>query len=148
MTTSRIPAVVSALVSTFTAAMTGVKVIDGPFDTVPDGDYLTVGWTPDGELTTGSQAWASLGNRARDERIDIPCYVDSYSGSTDVATRRNAAFTLLAAAETAIRNDPTLGGVVPKPGWAQIGTYSERQEQTEAGLAVGIVFHVLVQARI
>lgn len=148
MNTSRIPAVLDALVSTFTAALPTARVIDGPFTTVPDGDYLTVGSTPDGDTTTGQQDWASLGNRARNEQIDVPCYCDSYSGSTDVAARRNAAFAMFAAAEDALRTDPTLGGVIPNPGWAQIGTYSERQEQTEAGLAVGVVFHVLIQTRI
>jgi hypothetical protein len=128
--------------------MTGVTVNDGPFVTVPDGDYLTVGWTPEGDLTSGQQTWAGLGNKARDEQIDIPCYCDSYSGSTDVPCRRTAAFALLAAAENAVRADPTLGGVVPSPGWCQVGSYSERQEQTEAGLAVGVVFHILVQTRI
>ena len=54
----------------------------------------------------------------------------------------------MAAAENAVRNDPTLGGAIPNPGWAQIGPYTERQEQTDAGLAVGVVFHVLVTTRI
>ena len=148
MTTSRIPAVTDALVSTLTAALPSVQVFDGRWVTVPDGDYLCVGWTPDGEGPTGQQDWAGLGNRARDERIDIPCYADAYSGSTDTASRRNAAFALLTAAENALRTDPTLGGALPQPGWAQIGSYSVRQEQTEAGLEVGVVFHVLVTTRI
>lgn len=148
MTTSRIPAVIDALVSTLTAALTGVQVLDGPYISVPDGDYLTVGWTPQGETTTGGQTWAGLGNKARDEQIDVPCYCDSYSGSTVVSARRNAAFTLMAAAENALRSDPTLGGAIPNPGWAQIGTYTEYQEQTDKGLAVGVIFHVLVNTRI
>ena len=148
MTTSRIPAVIDALVSTLTSALSGVTVVDGPLINVPDGDYLTVGWTPDGETTSGQQDWAGLGNRARNEQIDVPCYCDSFSGSTAVSARRTAAFTLMAAAENAVRNDPTLGGAIPNPGWAQIGAYTERQEQTDAGLAVGVVFHVLVTTRI
>ena len=149
MTTSRIPAVIDALVSTLTAALTTTaKVIDGPLVTTPDGDYLTVGWTPDGQTTTGQQEWAGLGNKARNEQIDVPCYCDSYSGSTTVSARRNAAFALMTAAENALRSDATLGGAIPNPGWAQIGAYSEYQEQTDAGLAVGVVFHVLVTTRI
>lgn len=147
-TTSRIPAVIDALVSTLTAALPNVSVFDGPFIDTPDGDYVTVGWTPDGETTTGSQVWAGLGAKARDETIDVPCYCDSFSGSTTVSTRRNAAFALLSAAENAVRSDPTLGGAVLNPGWAEIGSYSERQEQTDAGVAVGVVFHVLVKTRI
>jgi hypothetical protein len=147
-TTSRIPAVIDALVSTFAAALPNVQVFDGPWITVPDSDYLTVGWTPAFETATGQQTWAGLGNKARDEQIDVPCYCDSFSGATTVSDRRNAAFAMFAAAETAIRNDPTLGGVIPNPGWAQIGTYNDRTEQTEAGVEVGVVFHVLVQTRI
>lgn len=147
-TTSRIPAVKAALVSTFTDSMSTATVFYGRWLRVPDGDYLTVGWTPQGDRTTGSQTWASLGNRARDEQIDVPCYVDSWSGSTDVAARVDAAYALLADAENTIRSDPTLGGVVPQPGWAQIGTYSEVEEENEAGLFIGITFHVLVAARI
>lgn len=148
MTTSRIPAVTDALVSILTAALPNAQVIDGPFVTLPDGDYVCVGWSPEGDQTSGAQDSASLGNRARDEHIDVPVYCDSYSGSTDMSSRRTAAFALMSAAETAIRTDDTLGGVVPAPGWAQIGTYSVIPQQTEAGVAVGVVFHVLVQARI
>lgn len=151
MTTSRIPAVVDALVSTFTTALTGsATVYDGQWVTAPSGteSYLTVGWTPDADGPTGEQEWVGLGNRARDERIDVPCYVDAYTGDTDTAARRTAAFALLGAVEDVIRADPTIGGAVPQPGWSQIGSYSVRQEQTESGLEVGITFHVLVQTRI
>ena len=147
MSTSRIPAVVTALFSAFDAA-TDATVFDGRWVTTPDGDYLTVGWTPDDEGSSGSQEWVGLGNRARTERIDIPCYIDSYSGDVDTASRRNAAFTILAACENALRADPTLGGAVPQPGWAEFGEYRERIEQTETGLAVGVVFHVLIETRI
>ena len=93
-TTSRIPAVIEALVSTLTAALPNVRVFDGQWVSAPDGDYLTVGWTPTGETTTGSQAWADSGGDIRTEQIDVPCYCDSYSGSTVVSTRRAAAFAL------------------------------------------------------
>ena len=147
MTTSRIPAVVNQLVTGFTGATTA-KVYNGRWVTVPDGDYVTVGWTPDDEGTSGQQVWAGLGNKARNETIDVPCYVESHSGATDVATRRDAAFAIFASLENYIRTDPTLGGIVPNPGWSQIGNYNDRIEQTETGLTVGVVFHVLVQARI
>lgn len=149
MTTSRIPVTVEALVALVgTAVGSAVKVYDGKWVTVPDGDYITVGWTPDQEGSTGQQTWDSLGNRARDEVMDIPCYIDSYSGSTDTAARRNAAFGLLALIEPALRGDPTLGGVLPQPGWAEVGQYNERIEETEAGLAVGVVFHINARARL
>lgn len=144
MTTSRVPAVIDALVTTLTAALPNVTVIDGPLVTVPSGDYLTVGWTPDGDTTTGVQDRAPSGGHARTEHIEVPCYCDSFSGSTAVSARRTAAFTLMAAAETALNADQTLGGVVSAPGYAQLGAYTERQEQTDAGVAVGVVFHVVI----
>lgn len=149
MTTSRIPAVIDALVSTLTAALPGVDVIDGPLITLPDGDYLTVGATPAGDTTTGRQTWIGVGpSKVRGEQIDVPCYCDSYSGSTTVSTRRNAAFALMAAAENALRADPSLGGVLTVPGIAQIESYADYQEQTESGLAVGVVFHITCNTRI
>lgn len=148
MTTSRIPAVRAALVSIFTAQMPTAAISDGKWVTNPDGDYLTVGWTPENDRPTGHQDWAALGNKARNETIDIPCYADSLSGSTDPAARRAAAFALFGTAETAIRADPTLGGVIPNPGWAWISDYIDYEEQTEAGVEAGVIFHVSVQTRI
>lgn len=150
MTTSRIPAVCDALVSILTTALTDATVYDGKYVTAPSGtkSFVTVGWTPEDEGPTGSQDWAGLGRLARDETFDIPCYADAYSGSTQLAARRNAAFALFAACENALRNDPTLGGALPQPGWSQIGEYAVRQEQTESGLDVGITFHVIGQTRI
>src|SRR5437763_791935 len=108
MTTSRIPATLDALVTILTSALgSTVTVIDGPLVTVPDGDYLTVGATPAGDTTTGRQTWIGVGpSKVRGEEIDVPCYCDSYSGSTAVSARRNAAFALMAAAENALRADP------------------------------------------
>lgn len=148
-TTSRIPAVLDALVSTLTAALPAVTVIDGPLVRVPDGDYLTVGATPENDRPTGQQTWIGVGpTKVRGEEIDVPCYCDSYSGSTAVSTRRNAAFAILAAAETSLRADPSLGGVLTVPGIAEISTYSDYQEETEKGLAVGVVFHITCKTRI
>lgn len=149
MTTSRTPAVIDALVSTLTTALSGTATVyDGQWVTPPDStqSYVTVGWTPDLDGPSGQQDWAGLGNRARTERIDIPCYADAYSGDTDTAARRNAAFTLFAACETALRTDPTLGAVLNL--YAQVSEYAVRQEQTEQGLEVGITFHVLAETRI
>lgn len=151
MTTSRIPVVIDALVSTLTTSLAGAATVyDGQWVTPPAGNesYVAVGWAPDLPGPTGDQEWASLGNRARTERIDVPCYADAYTGDTDTSSRRTAAFDLFAAVENALRADPTIGGVIPNPGWAQIGTYSVRQEQTENGLEVGVEFHVLIETRI
>lgn len=147
-TTSRIPAVRTALVAALKASLPNAVVFNGPFVTVPDGDYVAVGWTPEGDRAGATQSWAGLGNKARDEQIDVPCYCDSYSGSTNWPARIDAAYTLLAAAENALRADPTLGGAIPNPGWAQISSYTEFDEGNPQGTYVGIVFHVVANTRI
>lgn len=148
MSTSRVPAVIDALVSTLDAALTA-DVFDGPYITAPDADFVCVGWSPGSEdSANATQEWAGLGNKARDETIDVVCYADSYSGDLTTKTRRDAAYTLLTAVENALRTDPTLGGAIPQPGWAQMGEHVLTQQQTANGLEVGITFHVLVRTRI
>lgn len=155
MTTSRIPAVIDALVATLTASLSGTAhVYDGQWTASPPSkqSFITVGWTPDESGPTGEQEWVGAGNSSRGERIDIPCYADAYSGSTQIAPRRNAAFDLLSAVETSLRADPTLGGILRagsgQRGVAELGSYSVRQEQVENGIEVGITFHVLVETQI
>lgn len=149
-TTSRMPAVIDALVSTLTAALPAAQIIDGPPVTTPDGDYLSVGWTPTGETPRAVQAWSPYGNNARDEVMDIPCYCDSYSGDTEAAPRRTAAYGLFAAVEVALRgsdpNNPPIGAALA-PAEVEITSHEVYQEQTEKGLAVGVVFHVQVTSR-
>lgn len=150
MSTSRIPAIVEAVVTVVTTAVgSSAQVFDGAWSTVPDGDYVAVGWTPDDQFASSAQTWAAQGNRSRDEAITVPCYIDSYSGDTDVAARRTVAFNLLGLIETAVRADPTLGGAVPRSLPAEITEIRERHEQTDKGLAFGVTFLIHVpRARI
>lgn len=152
MTTSRIPNLLDGLVTMFTAALPSVQVIDGPYQQAPTGDFLCVGWSPDDDTAaTGDQAWAGLGARHKDEQVDVVCYLDAASGSagqTDVKSRRDSAYVLLAAVEDALRADPQVNGSLTNPGWCGLGPHSLRQEQTESGFEIGITFHIVGQARI
>jgi len=150
MSTSKLFDVIDALVTTLTSALPSVIVIDGPIVTEIEttDSYLTVGWTPDGEAPTSQQTPAGMPPVQRTEDFDIPCYADAYSGDTDTKSRRDAAKALLSAAENALRMDPSLGGAVSGPGYAQITNVALRQEQGESGLEVGITFHVTGFTRI
>jgi hypothetical protein len=149
VTTSRIPAIIDALISTLNTGLPGVTVLDGPMVTVPDNDYVTVGWEPNNTSTPSKQKWVGVGpSKARQEDIDIPCYCSSFSGSVSMSDRRNDAFTLLAAVEDALRADPFLGGAVTQPGYAEMGSIELFETQGKAGADVGIAFHVTVTTRI
>lgn len=150
MTTSRIPATIDALVSRWTAAaaLAGVAVLDGPPTIDLPTDFLTVGWSPYADVAVdGTQAFAAIGGNApRDEDFTIACYADSYTGDTDPSARRSRVYQLVAAAESDLRTDPTLGGVLTL--WAEIVAQTLHQEQTDRGLVVGVTFHVHCRTRI
>lgn len=150
MTSTRLPAVIDALVALFTAALPDTcQVIDGPpLEAVP-GDYLAVGWSP---LTTESasapQTIASATGLSREEAISVTCWLDSAGGdASDIRTRRLGAYALLAVIESALRSDNTLGGTV-NAGWLVIGDNRLVQEQTESGCVVGVEFSVVGKSRI
>lgn len=149
MTTSRVPAVLDALVSTLAAGLPDVTVYDGPYLQRPDGDFVCVGWTPSGDVSANAtQDFASLGAGRRTEIIEVACYADSFSGDVEIGPRRAAAYALVGEAEDALRADPTLGGAVTQPGWAHLTSHELYQEQTASGVAVGVTFRITVQVRI
>lgn len=157
MSTSAVPAVLDALVALFADTLPDVEVIDGPWVTLPQGDYLTVGWTPYDNDTAADalQEWRGFRGGSpppRKEEFDVVCYLDSAGGDTDAAsvkTRRDGAFVLLADVEDALRNDLTLGGAVSADGWVELKAHTLHQVQAKgAGYAVGITFHVTGTARI
>lgn len=155
MATSAVPAAIDALLAILRAApaLAGVEVIDGP----PTGDMsaadlVAVGWQPDdGEAATLAQNFAYAGARRRDEEFVISCWLESWTGDSDVAARRTRAFELLAVVEDALRASdvapeaPTLGGTVL---WAQLSAGSLRQSFTDQGVKAGIAWSVACRARI
>lgn len=154
MATSRVPDVLDALVSLFAAApaLAGVKVLDGPVVTsAPLKDAVFVGYDGDPDDDGGlavefSQEWASIGQRARDEKFTVTCAVLSWRGSTTVRPVRERAFALLAAVEDALRDASDLG--LPPPTVVAFASGSLQQTQHETGMTCRIPFQVAVKTRI
>ena len=158
MVASRIPAVIDALVATWRAA--GINVIDGP---VPSDDYrgaIWVGYDANGlevsnfNAATTRSEWGPMGQRARDEELSITCAAVALGNGVDYKPARDAAFALVEAADTAIRQrpaDPSLGllGNVAPYLVAAIHVTDLFQEPTEnAGPQARVTFTVDVKTRI
>jgi hypothetical protein len=146
-TTSRIPATIDALVAIFVGALPDVQILDGPPDVNLEADFVAVGWSPYADTAVDAQQqFVSLGARQREEDFTVICYADSYSGDTDTSGRRARVFQLVGAVETALRADPTLGGVISL--WAEMGACTLHQDIDDRGLAIGVTFHIHCKTRI
>jgi hypothetical protein len=149
--TSAIGTVLTALVAAFSAqpALAGVEVIDGASAEAPGAvDLVLVGHdaSPDGDAEIGvEQEWADLAATSRYERGSVPCTVLSQSGDVDIPGRRARAMELLAACETALRADRTLGGLVMV---AQVSTAGAHQYLNGDGTAVVVPFTVTYMAQV
>lgn len=151
--TSRVPAVLDYLVAAFTAAATlgaatpPVAVYDGPVATdAPEQLTLWVGMDdPDSEdapaAAESESQWAALGNLAQDEEITVYCVAEAWSGDTDVRTIRLAAYGIVAAVETLLRADATLGGTLPS-GWCRVTGRRLRQNNVQTGAAARVAFRI------
>lgn len=148
---SAVATVADALIANWTAlpGLTGVEVVDGPRPEAPGpGDLVVLGHNGDPESTaevTVTQELASLDGSSRWETGVVPCCVVSQSGDTDLSARRARAFALLAAIETSVRADLTLGGLVLS---AQITSAGARQLQNGAGSAVVVPFEITYFAQV
>lgn len=155
MATSRVPAAIDALVSILraSAALSGVVVHDGhPGSDLEDADLVVVGWDPEsGSAVEMRQDFNAAGARTRDEDFDILCWLQSWTGDTDMSTRRLRAFALLGAVEDALRatgaapTAPTLTGTVL---WAHLTAAQVQQGRSPDGVIVGVSFRVTCRARI
>jgi hypothetical protein len=150
MATSRVPAVLDALLAACRAAsdLTGVAIVDGPpLTDLTNPDQVFIGWQPsaDDVAAADAQDFAQLGAQRRDEQIDIRCYAESRSGDTVIKTVRDRAYALVGAVENLLRADATLAGTVL---WTHLVAGDLRQPQTDAGALAGVEFAVHARARI
>ena len=150
MTTSRVGAVIDALVTTFSAG-TSSDVLDGPsVRSSAAGTFALVGGTLEESSVPIQQDWAGLGRNSRTEDGQIPCAVVSQSGDSDdqaIKRHRDAALALVAELEAAVAADPTLGGAV-QAGWLHITSSDLVQSQNQNGSAVVITITVSYRARL
>lgn len=154
MSTSRIHAAIVALTAACVADATlvgrGTYVSDGaPVSADAASEVLVIGGSPvetDTLAGEGTQSWRSDGgtSAARDGEESILCYVAAATGDVDVATTRAAAFAVLAAVESLLRANYTLGlaGVLS----VEVTRVSYQLEQYADGTRVVVPFTVTVRS--
>lgn len=152
MATSVVPALLDALVTTLTAALPTVTVLDGEGITGDPGDWLMVGVDdPDKETapnaaTTTEEQGAFGSTRPRMENGSIFLTAFSWNGDSNQKAARDAVYATAAAVANAIRTD-TLGvsGLL-SIGYGEATTY--RQGQADPGAGAELLFSVKFMASI
>lgn len=153
MTSAAYPTVYAALVSTVTAALDPVRVVDG-FDTSNDpGDVVMIGVADPADVTaiaagSISQVQATMGTpRTRDETGTINGVAMAWNGDGLPAEARAAAFALVAEVEAVLRADPALGVTAFQNLVSEFSTGSVLEDK-EDGATCAISFTVAYKARI
>lgn len=147
-----LPDVVDGLIAVATAGLTGITILDGFGNTDDPGDYLMVGVddpnTPD--LARGGRArsdWRTVGQggSTRREEGSVTCAAMSWNGEGDLKSARDSAFATVAALETSLKTDPTIGGRVM---FATTNSHDYIPAVGDTGAEVIVVFTVSYVARI
>lgn len=152
MSTSTIPAVIDALLTLVRARpemAAPVQVFDGfPRRPIDDVDFVAIGGKSE-PVADGTQEATALGNRRRDETYAVRVYCSSSRGTADQKVTRDRVFELMAAIESAVRSDVSLGGLVIS---AQVGgsvTLFETDAETAAdGSFAEVSFDITIRARL
>lgn len=148
MTAPRFGAVIDALV-TLVGTTSAQEVYDGPPNTTTAAtDYVVIGGTedPDDEPSSFDQNWNGLGRNGKVETGEITCAILVGTGDDDVKTVRDRALEILGEVETAVRDDPSLGGVLTG-GWCQVSGGRHVQRRNSQGLYVRVLFTVAYQTK-
>jgi hypothetical protein len=148
MAVPKFAAVIDALV-VLARTTSATAVYDGPTVTIPvPVDFVVIGGTEDPEDDGSSfdQSWNGLGKRTKDEAGEITCAVLVGTGDDEVKAARDRALAILGEVEAAVRNDPSLGGVLVG-GWAHVSGGRHVQRLTTEGLYVRITFTVAYQTK-
>ena len=148
--TTKVDAVCLALTALWTAALTTVRVADGPqANSDATADWLFVGADGDApdegmEGASVDQSWMAFA-KTMQETAEVTCAVVSVAGDTDIPSLRARAYAILASAETALRADPLLGGLVMQ---SYISAHQYMPAQTTQGAKARVVFTVTYQAQL
>lgn len=151
MVQTRIPAAIDAIVTALQGA--GLKVWDGPVLTGDYGNCVFIGFDAQPDLVesraaSSAQAWSGLGQRARDENLQITGAVVTLTGNTDESWKaaRDIAFAMLESIGQVLRSNPSLGLSSPSVAELQPGDYY--QEIGPAGYQCRIAFAVHHMTRV
>ncbi|WP_084963753.1 hypothetical protein [Thermoactinospora rubra] len=152
MTETRVPAIINALVTLLSAdpGLAG-KVVDGPpvtNDPLNEAVFIGYDGNPegDGQAAESTQEWAGIGQRKRDETVQITCAVVVWRGSTKVQPVRQRVYELLGEVGEVLRADPSLG--LPPPTLAEMASGQLFQSQRQSGIECRIPFVVAVKTRV
>ena len=145
---TKVDAVCLALTALWTAALTGVQVADGPqANSDASNDWLFVGddaADEGNEAAAVDQSWMAFA-KTMQETGEVTCAVVSRAGDTDIPAVRARAYAILATAETALRADPLLGGVVMQ---SYVSAHQYIPVITQGGCKARVVFTVTYQAQL
>lgn len=148
MSIPKFGAVIDALV-TLARTTSAEAVYDGPAVTSESvSDFIVIGGTedPDDEPSSFDQSWNGLGARTKNEAGEVTCAVLVGTGGDEVKVARDRALALLGEVETAVRADPSLGGVLAG-GWCHVSGGRHVQRLNSQGLYVRITFTVSYQTK-
>ena len=152
MTTSRIPALIDAMVSDFVALaeLADVVVSDGLALTNEPGTYLWVGVDdPDGlrvPSADAEQEWPHATAQSRNETGSVTLACESTNGEADTKAARDEVFRVAGVIQDRVRTSKTLG--VPGVLWLNVSGLRLEQAQTRDGAAALLTFRINFQARI
>jgi hypothetical protein len=141
---SAIPTVLDALRAGLGVAMPGVQILDGPPTVEVQGDVVAVGFSPDpdGAAVEATEATADLGGGGRED-FDVLGAASSWTGDTEIKTRRDRAFALIAAIKGELKRDPHVGGTCAQ---ARLRITDYVPAQTTKGAVVTVTFRISVVA--
>lgn len=143
-------AVILYLTTLWQGALTEIQVADGPqVNSDASNDWLFVGFNGDmpDEFNEGAVVEQSLMGFAKTKGEDgqVTCSVVSRVGDSDIPAVRARALGFVASAETAVRNDMQLGGLVMH---AFVSGHQYIPVQTQQGAKVRVVFTVTYKAQL
>jgi hypothetical protein len=153
MVETRLPASIDAIVAALQPVLAPTPVYDGPILTGDYSNAVYIGYDADpsgAEDHAGStqQTWAGLGQRKRDEEIQIICAVVTLTGNADTSWKasRDSAFALLEKVGQTLRADPSLA--LSPPSVAELMPGDLFQENGPEGLQARIVFAIHHKTRV
>lgn len=147
---TKVDAVILALVALWDAALPSTEVRDGPqANADAANEWLFVGSDGDApsegmQAVSANQDWQAFA-RVKKENADITCAFVVRDGEADTVAVRARAYSLLGTAEDALRADPTLAGLVMNAG---ISAHQYYPASSTAGAKARLVFLVTYLAQL
>lgn len=139
-----VPDTIDALYAVLKAAtgLRNVQILDGPQAVWPNKEFIVVGLSPEDPTVSATRQPAGLSMGSTTETVDITCMARSWTGDTAIKPCRDRAYEMVAAAQTAVDADPSLGGACSH---AEVTGSVYAPSQGTRGVVVDVVF--VVQAR-